>query len=76
MNTEQRIQYKFSIRNVGCEKCVATIQELAQTAGLHPVDAKLGELVLDESPTPKQLSAFIDRIEEKGFEIANCGPVD
>lgn len=57
------------IRNMVCPRCIAAVQQQLQTAGLEPLQVKLGEVVLAEAPTVTQKEALRKGLQQLGFEL-------
>lgn len=57
------------IKNMVCPRCIQSVQKEALLAGLKIRSIQLGELILAEKCTEKQLQKFKNGIERNGFEL-------
>lgn len=57
------------IKNMVCNRCIYMVGQLIGQAGLTPQSIKLGEVHLQETPTPEQLRSLEGKLREFGFEL-------
>ena len=60
---------KLFIRNMVCNRCILAVRQEFEKAGFTPMDVKMGEIDLKETPTEKQLEEMNTRLGALGFEI-------
>lgn len=60
---------KAYIKNMVCNRCIMVVKQEFEKAGLKPVDVKMGEIELAETPSEKQLDEINSRLKALGFEI-------
>jgi AraC-like DNA-binding protein len=60
---------KLFVKNMVCARCVRTVGRLAAESGLIVRSLQLGEIQLETSPTPEQLSDFRASLGTEGFEL-------
>jgi AraC family transcriptional regulator len=52
-----------------CNRCIIVVQQELETAGLKPLNIKMGEVELEKEPTESQLKKITYSLNELGFEI-------
>lgn len=57
------------IRNMVCNRCIAAVKQAFESAGLKPLDVRLGEVELPKALNKSQLGRVGSRLSELGFEI-------
>lgn len=57
------------IKNMVCPRCIQSVQNEANEAGLDILYIKLGEIIVKDDFSEKQLKLFQSNIEKNGFEI-------
>ena len=60
---------KLYIKNMVCSRCKMVVKSELEKAGLHPVSVELGEVELENEPTPKALNQLNTSLQNLGFEI-------
>lgn len=57
------------IKNMVCDRCKMAVSEVLQRVGLYPIKVELGEVSIEEDPSPAQLSTLRTALEQLGFEL-------
>ena len=57
------------IKNMVCDRCKMAVRQTLQHVGLHALKVDLGEVTLEESPSPDQLAALREELEQIGFKL-------
>ena len=57
------------IKNMVCDRCKMAVRQTLQHVGLHALKIDLGEVTLEESPSPDQLAALREELEQIGFKL-------
>ena len=57
------------IKNMVCDRCKMVVCQALQHVGLHPTKIDLGEVVIEEEPSPRQLSTLRAALGQLGFEL-------
>lgn len=52
-----------------CDRCKSAVKGELEKLGLKPVSVELGEVELDEMPTPEQMDQIGSAVVEIGFEL-------
>lgn len=52
-----------------CNRCIAAVKQAFESAGLKPLDVRLGEVELPKALNKSQLGRVGSRLSELGFEI-------
>jgi len=60
---------KLYIKNMVCPRCVNAVTEIFKGIGSLPLKVQLGELLLPDPLTPKQLEDARKQLKELGFEL-------
>lgn len=61
--------HTLHIRNMVCPRCLKVVNQELDKLNLHPVAIQLGEVRLEEEPTPQQLQQLREALQENGFEL-------
>lgn len=61
--------HTLHIRNMVCPRCLKVVNEELGKLDLRPVAIQLGEVKLDEEPSPAQLQGLREALLENGFEL-------
>ena len=56
------------IKNMVCSRCKMIVQSAFERLGMSPLSVDLGEIVLDKTPTPEQLTDLDLTLKQYGFE--------
>lgn len=57
------------IKNMVCDRCIMTVEELLRERGYHIERISLGEAVVKPPPDGEQLAEFGQALADKGFEL-------
>lgn len=72
VKTQKRMKTIF-VKNMVCNRCILVVKNTLDSLGIASTQVKLGEIILDSDsdtlPTPTQLQALNNSLEELGFEI-------
>jgi len=60
---------KLYIKNMVCPRCVKAVEQIVRTAGADPLYIQLGEVILKEPLSTKQLESVGKQLKELGFEL-------
>jgi hypothetical protein len=60
---------KLYIKNRVCPRCISTVEQLVRNKGTEPVNVQLGEVVLQDPLSAKQLEQIADELKQLGFEL-------
>lgn len=59
----------LKIKNMVCDRCIMTVQEVLEDLGLQVSSVSLGKADLEESPDSIELDSIAEKLNEKGFEL-------
>ena len=57
------------IKNMVCDRCILVIKEQLEKAGIGSKSVSVGEVQLDNEPTPEQLDTLNRNLTDIGFEL-------
>ena len=57
------------IKNMVCNRCILVVRQTFEKAGMEPVDVKLGEVELSNTPPDSVMKKINSSLNELGFEI-------
>ncbi len=59
----------LTIKNMVCPRCIESVETVAKDLRLPVESVELGKVILSYKPRDVQLSAFSDKLSDKGFEV-------
>ena len=57
------------VKNMVCNRCVMVVKEIFEKAKVKPASVTLGQVVLNEPPSPEQMEIIETNLAAVGFEI-------
>ena len=60
---------ELSIKNMVCNRCIMVVRQEFEKAGLVPIDVNMGQVILKNLPSEKQLKKISLQLNQLGFEI-------
>jgi AraC-like DNA-binding protein len=60
---------KLYIKNMVCQRCIAAVKSAAEQSQLHVINARLGEVEVQEELTPGTRQQFAAALHQLGFEL-------
>jgi AraC family transcriptional regulator len=62
---------KILIKNMVCHRCITAVNEVFTKAELKPISVELGQVILSDSPSEKQMQFLEVELSKLGFEKLN-----
>lgn len=66
---ERSIVMKLYIKNMVCPRCIMAVEGILAKQNIHPLDVRLGEVIVAEEMSHAQIEVFRAALQSVGFEL-------
>lgn len=60
---------KIQIKNMVCPRCIMAVENILKEMKIHPIEVRLGEVLVENQLNSKELNSFQNQLEKLGFEL-------
>ena len=58
---------KIQIKNMVCPRCIMAVENILNEMKIHPIEVRLGEVLVENQLNSKELNSFQNQLEKLGF---------
>ena len=69
-------EMRLFIKNMVCPRCIAAVESTLKNLGMNSIFVRLGEVLLEQPPSPGDLAELDKRLQSQGFELLGTPPSD
>jgi AraC family transcriptional regulator len=62
-------EMRLFIKNMVCPRCIAAVESTLKNLGMNSIFVRLGEVLLEQPPSPGDLAELDKRLQSQGFEL-------